>query len=90
MLPADSGNDPEERLLRLEDTRQLQRTLQQLLSDFEWRVLVHYHFGKSYREIAEALQCKTKSVDNALARIKRKVAGLSIGKADLRELFMSN
>ncbi|MCS6831614.1 MAG: RNA polymerase sporulation sigma factor SigH [Armatimonadota bacterium] len=90
MLPAEPGSDPEERLLRAEDTRQLQRTLQQLLSDFEWRVLMHYHFGKSYREIAEALQCKTKSVDNALARIKRKVAGLPLGKADLRELFMNN
>ena len=28
---------------------------------------------KSYREIAKELRCKTKSVDNALMRIKRKV-----------------
>jgi len=33
-----------------------------------------YRTGKSYREIAADLHCNTKSVDNALARIKRKVA----------------
>jgi pentatricopeptide repeat protein len=48
--------------------------LQQMLSEFEWCVLVGYKVGKSYREIASELQCKTKSVDNALARIKRKVS----------------
>ncbi|MBM3457544.1 MAG: RNA polymerase sporulation sigma factor SigH, partial [Armatimonadetes bacterium] len=36
-----------------------------------------YQLGKSYREIAEELRCKTKSVDNALARIKRKVSKVS-------------
>ena len=37
-------------------------------------VLSGYQVGKSYREIACELQCKTKSVDNALARIKRKIS----------------
>jgi RNA polymerase sporulation-specific sigma factor len=49
--------------------------LRRLLSEFEWRVLAGYQVGKSYREIAVDLQCKTKSVDNALARIKRKISG---------------
>ena len=40
-------------------------------------VLTGYQLGKSYREIATELRCKTKSVDNALARIKRKVSGVS-------------
>jgi len=52
----------------------MREALQTLLSDFEWRVLTQYHMGKSYREIATDLQCKQKSVDNALGRIKRKVA----------------
>ena len=62
-------------------------TLQQVLSDFEWRVLTGYQVGKSYREIATELRCKTKSVDNALARIKRKVAGIPVGDADLSTLL---
>ena len=38
------------------------------------------------REIADELRCKTKSVDNALARIKRKVACVALGDADLTAL----
>ncbi len=67
--------DPEELLLRREGNRQMSTMLRRMLSDFEWRVLSGYQMGKSYREIASDLRCNTKSVDNALARIKRKVAG---------------
>jgi RNA polymerase sporulation-specific sigma factor len=74
-------------VLRHEDTKILHETLQQMLSEFEWRVLSGYQMGKSYREIGIELRCKTKSVDNALARIKRKVSSVPIGKADLSELL---
>lgn len=74
VLIASSEHDPEETLIRREDCRLMREALQTLLSDFEWRVLTQYHMGKSYREIATDLQCKQKSVDNALGRIKRKVA----------------
>lgn len=87
ILTSDDSLDPEEMVLRSEDTRQLHDTLQQVLSDFEWRVLSGYQVGKSYREIANELRCKTKSVDNALARIKRKVSGVPVGDADLSELL---
>ncbi len=73
ILVSDLELDPEEMLLRREDARTLHASLKQLLSDFEWRVLKLYHLGKSYREIAADLRCNTKSVDNALGRIKRKV-----------------
>jgi RNA polymerase sporulation-specific sigma factor len=87
ILVSDMDIDPEEMLLRREDARNLQTSLKRLLSDFEWRVLKLYHLGKSYKEIADDLACNTKSVDNALGRIKRKVisspgsvvADLSIG-----------
>jgi RNA polymerase sporulation-specific sigma factor len=75
ILVSDLELDPEEMLLRREDARTLHASLKQLLSDFEWRVLKLYHLGKSYREIAADLRCNTKSVDNALGRIKRKVTG---------------
>ena len=74
VLYADLTADPEELVLQWEDSKALQEMLQQLLSEFEWRVLAGYQLGKSYREIADELRCKTKSVDNALARIKRKVS----------------
>ena len=74
ILTSDETADPEELVLMREDSQILQEMLQQMLSDFEWEVLAGYKVGKSYREIASELQCKTKSVDNALARIKRKVS----------------
>lgn len=67
--------DPEEILIRRENGRMLRDALRTLLSQFEWEVLKRYHVGKSYREIAIDLECNTKSIDNALGRIKRKVAG---------------
>ena len=74
ILTSEETADPEELVLKREDSMMLQEMLQHMLSDFEWRVLAGYKVGKSYREIAFELQCKTKSVDNALARIKRKVS----------------
>lgn len=74
ILMADDTIDPEELVLKQEDTTRLQTMLQRLLSEFEWEVLSGYQMGKSYREIAVDLNCKTKSVDNALARIKRKIS----------------
>ncbi len=73
ILVSEMDLDPEEVLLRREDAKNLQTSLKRLLSDFEWRVLKLYHLGKSYKEIADDLACNTKSVDNALGRIKRKV-----------------
>lgn len=77
VLQTGDDADPEEVMLRCEDSRRLHSLLHQMLSEFEWRVLSGYQMGKSYREIARELRCKTKSVDNALMRIKRKVTAAS-------------
>lgn len=74
VLISDIDLDPEELLLRREDTKKLRNTLRSLLSPFEWDVLVRYNQGKTYNEIADDLECNTKSVDNALGRIKRKLS----------------
>jgi RNA polymerase sporulation-specific sigma factor len=66
--------DPEEVLLRKEDQRMSRAYLRELLSKFEWEVLNIYGQDKSYYEIALCLKCSTKSVDNALSRIKRKIS----------------
>lgn len=73
VLVSEAELDPEELLLKKEEIRTVREALQSLLSDFEWEVLKRYYLGKSYREIADDLECNTKSVDNALGRIKRKV-----------------
>ena len=90
ILPSSEALDPEELVLQSEDTKLLHEKLQQLLSDFELRVLGGYQIGKSYREIACELQCKTKSVDNALARIKRKVTNEDLGLANLSQLLIDS
>lgn len=82
ILQTDDTMDPEELVIQREDSIARQEMLSQLLSEFEWRVLAGYRLGKSYREIADELRCKTKSVDNALARIKRKVSRVSIDGFD--------
>lgn len=74
ILTSEETIDPEDLIMKKEDTMLLHKTLRQLLSEFEWYVLSGYRMGKSYREIALELRCKPKSVDNALARIKRKVS----------------
>ncbi len=89
IIPATEMQDPEELVIQSEDTKVLHEMLQQVLSDFEWNVLAGYQIGKSYREIAVELRCKTKSVDNALARIKRKVSTVPIGQANLSQLLVN-
>ena len=42
------------------------------LSEHERNVLKYYQQNKSYEEIAKKLNCKTKSVDTAMTRIRRK------------------
>lgn len=74
ILTSTEVRDPEDLVLQRESSKHIQEMLQQILSDFEWHVLARYKIGKSYREIASELRCKTKSVDNALTRIKKKVS----------------
>jgi len=73
VLVSDVEMDPEELLLQSENARRRREILKRLLSEFEWEVLTCYNRGRSYCEIARELACNTKSVDNALGRIKRKV-----------------
>jgi RNA polymerase sporulation-specific sigma factor len=73
ILISDIEIDPEDFLLRSEESRLRKQVLRRMLSEFEWEVLKRHNRGRSYYEIARDLACKTKSVDNALGRIKRKV-----------------
>lgn len=43
------------------------------LSHLESQALKLYLEGSSYEDMAELLECDTKTIDNALQRVKRKV-----------------
>ena len=73
MLTSQVDAEPERVVLGVEGERILQRSLRQQLSPFEWEVLTEYRTGKSYKEMAGDLDCKVKSIDNALSRIRRKL-----------------
>jgi RNA polymerase sporulation-specific sigma factor len=74
VLPGPLSEDPSERVIASEELRSLVACLSSVLSDLESRVLSLYLDGHSYEIIGERLECDTKTVDNALQRVKRKVA----------------
>lgn len=76
VLPGPSVHDPVNQVIATEELASLVACLSGVsgvLSDLESRVLSLYLDGHSYELIAEKLECDTKTVDNALQRVKRKV-----------------
>ena len=73
IIPGPSVHDPVNQVISSEELRSLVGCLSTALSDLESRVLSLYLDGCSYEEVGERLGCDTKTVDNALQRVKRKV-----------------
>jgi RNA polymerase sporulation-specific sigma factor len=73
MLPGPSVHDPVNQVISSEELRSLVGCLSTALSELESRVLSLYLDGYSYELVGERLGCDTKTVDNALQRVKRKV-----------------
>ncbi len=65
--------NPEDMIINQEDFNHIEEKIGELLSDFEWEVLTAYLQGRSYQEIAEKLDRRVKSIDNALQRVKKKL-----------------
>ena len=65
---------PEEQVLARESAEEIIQTYSRCLSKFESSILKLYLSGSSYSEIAEACGKTEKSVDNAVQRIRRKLA----------------
>ncbi len=65
--------DPENLYIRNENLRDIEREIEEKLSDLEKRVLILHLQGMSYGEIAEIINKPAKSIDNALQRIKKKL-----------------
>ena len=66
--------NPEEFMIDREHTAALLSGVRKQLSEFEAKILGYYLDGLSCREIAEAVGRSPKSVDNAVQRIRRKMA----------------
>lgn len=73
ILPGPSSFDPANQVIASEELSSLVSYLGNVLSELESRVLSLYLDGHSYEVVAERLGCDTKTVDNALQRVKRKV-----------------
>jgi RNA polymerase sporulation-specific sigma factor len=74
ILPGPISDDPADRVIATEELSSLVSCLSSVLSELESEVLSLYLDGYSYEVIGERLECDTKTVDNALQRVKRKVA----------------
>ena len=66
-------SSPEDLLISQESLQTINLRISEVLSDLEQDVLAAYLDGKSYQEIAEMLGRHSKSIDNALQRVKRKL-----------------
>jgi RNA polymerase sporulation-specific sigma factor len=72
-LPGSAVQEPSVVVISTEELQSLVCTLGTGLSQLESDALRHYLEGSSYEEMAEDLGCDTKTIDNALQRVKRKV-----------------
>ncbi len=66
--------NPEDLVLARESKEELYKALSDCLSRYEKRVFTLYLEGRSYQEIGSLLGKDVKSVDNAVQRIRRKLA----------------
>jgi RNA polymerase sporulation-specific sigma factor len=72
-LPGPGVDDPAICVISTEELQSLVFCLGTGLSPLESDALRYYLEGNSYEEMAELLGCDTKTIDNALQRVKRKV-----------------
>ena len=72
-LPGPSVDDPSTCVISTEELQSLVFALGTGLSKLEADALKLYLEGSSYEEMAGGLGCDTKTIDNALQRVKRKV-----------------
>jgi len=83
VLPGPAVRDPVNQVIASEELDSLVGCLTSVLSDLESQVLALYLDGHSYEVIGERLDCDTKTVDNALQRVKRKV-GIHLSSREVK------
>src|SRR5437763_3399091 len=75
-LPGPGVHEPSVMVISTEELQSLVFTLGSGLSSLEADALRLYLEGSSYEDMAEKLECDTKTIDNALQRVKRKIVTL--------------
>lgn len=78
--------NPEDMVISKEEFIDIEKEMNNILSELEWEVLRRYLDGKSYQEIAEELRRHIKSIDNALQRVKRKLEKFLSSREDTTDL----
>lgn len=73
-FPASDTVRPDHVLLSRWNHQRINQCVRTRLTPLERTVLKHHLTGEPYTEIARALQCNEKVVDNALQRVKRKLS----------------
>ncbi len=73
-IPARAETEPENAFIIKEDFARLVRYIEEKLSKSELKVLSLYLEGKSYDEIASELNKSRKFCDNAMQRVRKKLA----------------
>ena len=71
-----AGGNPEDEVIGRENLKILEREILKTLSKMEQEVLAYYLRGRTYTQIATLMNKEEKSIDNALQRVKKKVAGI--------------
>ncbi len=89
ILVSHTDEDPCDAVVATERMAHMRESMDELLSGLEVEVLRLYVEGKSYQEIGDQLGRHTKSIDNALQRIKRKLDGqLEVDAAPMAALVI--
>ena len=83
VLPGPISENPASQVIASEELSSLVDCLTTTLSELESEVLALHLDGSSYEEVAEQLGCDTKTVDNALQRVKRKLGTHLAGREQL-------
>lgn len=78
VLDLKTMEDPLETITKKEYYNLVEKMMDESLSDFEKKVLKYYKLGKSYVDIATAVDSKVKSVDTAIQRIRKKAGKIKI------------
>ncbi len=74
VLDASQGNPPLDEILDLELLTEYSQRFEKALTPLEFAILVKYLEGDSYQEISQSTGRNTKSVDNAIQRIRKKLS----------------
>ena len=76
----ENNKNPEQSFIEQESYMNAVKRIRAVLSDRELKILSYYLSGYTYVQIGKILSCDTKSIDNAIQRVRRKLRKNNIPK----------